>query len=264
MSTGRLAGKAAIVTGAGSLEDGLGNGKATAILMAREGARVLLVDNRIAAAEVTAAAIAEEGGEAAVFEADVANEEDVKALVAEAVRRWGRIDILDNNVGIEAWGRIGEVTDEQWERVFRINVTGSMYTARHVIPVMAATGGGSIINISSTASRKGGGLATYAASKGAIEAMTRALALDHGRENIRVNCIQPGAVYTPHAWAKGVRPDQDDAPMADWMREARKNAAPLGVEGTGWDIGYAALFLASDEAKFITGVTLPVDGGLVL
>lgn len=264
MSNGRLDGKTAIVTGAGSLQDGLGTGKAAAILMAREGARVLLVDNRREAAEVTAAAIAEEGGEAAVFTADVGNEDDVKGFVAEAMNRWGRIDILDNNVGIEAWGSVGEISNEQWERVFRVNVTGSMYAARHVIPAMQAAGGGSIINISSTASRKGGGLATYAASKGAIEALTRALALDHGREGIRVNCIQPGAIYTPHAWAQGVRPDQAEAPMAEWMREARKNAAPLGIEGTGWDIGYAALFLASDEARFITGVTLPVDGGLVL
>lgn len=264
MSTGRLAGKTAIVTGAGSLEDGLGTGKAAAILMAREGANVLLVDNRGEAAEVTAAAIAEEGGHATVVEADVSDEKQVEAFVAAAVDRWGRVDVLDNNVGIEAWGPIGEISNERWEYVLRVNLTGAMYAARHVIPVMSAAGGGSIINISSTASRKGGGLATYAASKGAVEALTRALALDHGRENIRVNCIQPGAIYTPHAWAQGVRPDQTDAPMADWMRAARKNAAPLGVEGTGWDIGHAAVFLASDEARFITGVTLPVDGGLVL
>ncbi|WP_433566609.1 SDR family NAD(P)-dependent oxidoreductase [Nocardia sp. CA-151230] len=264
MTRQRLEGKVAIVTGAGSLEDGLGNGKAAALLFAREGARVLLVDNRRAAAEVTLSAIQDEGGQAAVFEADISDEEQVRAMVADAVTRWGRLDILDNNVGIEAWGHITDVTNEQWDNVFRINVTGTMYSCRHAIPAMKHSGGGSIINVSSVASRKGGGLATYASTKGAVEALTRSLALDYGRDGIRVNCIQPGAVYTPHAWAQGVRPDQADGPMSEWMRDARKSAAPLGIEGTGWDIGYAALFLASDEARFITGVTIPVDGGMLI
>jgi NAD(P)-dependent dehydrogenase (short-subunit alcohol dehydrogenase family) len=255
MGAPRLEGKVAIVTGAGTIAEGMGNGKAAAILFAREGARVLLADRRPEAAEETLAAINEEGGTASIFAADVSNEDDCRAMVGEALRLWGRLDILDNNVGIEALGPITEVSNEHWELVLRVNTTGTMFCCRHAIPAMTESGGGAIVNISSVAAWKGRGLATYAASKGAIEALTRALALDHAREGIRVNCIEPGVVYTPHVYAHG---------MTEEQRERRRRASALQIEGTAWDVAYAALFLVSDEARYITGVVLPVDGGLLL
>lgn len=253
--SGRLAGKIAIVTGAGSSGEGIGNGRAAAIIFAREGARVLLVDRVRAAAEATQAMIAGEGNESAVFEADVTQPADCAAMVAEALGRWGRLNILQNNVGIGSFGRVPDVTLDAWERVMRVNVTAMMLAAQSAIPAMAANGGGAIVNISSIAAQRPRGLTPYATSKGAVEALTRGLAADHARDGIRVNCIEPGPVYTPMVSSAG---------MSDEIRERRRKAAPLGIEGTGWDIAYASLFLASDEARYITGVVLPVDGGVLL
>jgi NAD(P)-dependent dehydrogenase (short-subunit alcohol dehydrogenase family) len=252
---GRLAGKVAIVTGAGSQTEGIGNGRAAAILFAREGASVLLVDRKLAAAEETREMIAGERGEAAAFEADVTSGDDCRAIVAEAVRRWGGLDILQNNVGIGSSGTVVDVAEEDWERVLRVNVTSMMLMAKHAIPAMMARGGGAIVNISSIASQRPRGLTPYATSKGAVEALTRGLAADHARDGIRVNCIEPGPVYTPMVAVAG---------MSDELRERRRLASPLRIEGTGWDIGYASLFLVSDEARYITGVVLPVDGGVLL
>jgi NAD(P)-dependent dehydrogenase (short-subunit alcohol dehydrogenase family) len=251
----RLEGKVAIVTGAGAAADGIGNGRAAAILFAREGARVLLVDRDRALAEATLAMIAAEGGESLAFEADVTKSDDCQAMVAAAIQRWGRLDILQNNVGIGSRGTVVEIDEAAWERVLRVNVTGMMLAAKHAIPAMAAGGGGAIVNISSIAAMRPRGLTPYATSKGAVEALTRGLAADHARDGIRVNCIEPGPVYTPMVYAAG---------MPDEVRERRRKAAPLGIEGTGWDIGYASLFLVSDEARYITGVVLPVDGGVLL
>jgi NAD(P)-dependent dehydrogenase (short-subunit alcohol dehydrogenase family) len=252
---GRLGNKVAIVTGAGSRAEGIGNGRAAAIVFAREGARVLLVDRVRAAAEDTEAMIVAEGGTCAVFEADVTKPDDCQTMVAAAVGEWGRLDILQNNVGIGSFGRIPDVTLEDWERVMRVNVTGMMLAAQAAIPAMIAAGGGAIVNISSIAARLPRGLTPYATSKGAVEALTRGLAADHARDGIRVNCIEPGPVYTPMVYAAG---------MSDEVRERRRKSSPLGVEGTAWDIAYASLFLASDEARYITGVVLPVDGGVLL
>jgi NAD(P)-dependent dehydrogenase (short-subunit alcohol dehydrogenase family) len=251
----RLAGKVAIVTGAGSRAEGIGNGRAAAILFAREGARVLLVDQSREAAEATLKMIRDEAGEAAVCEADVTQGEQCRAMVSEAVRRWGRLDVLDNNVGIGGRGTVVEVDEAEWERVMHVNVTGMMLAAKHAIPAMAQSGGGSIINISSISALRPRGLTPYSVSKGAVIALTRAMAVDHAHQSIRVNCIAPGPVYTPMVYAGG---------MSDELRDRRRRASPLGIEGTGWDIGYAALFLASDEARYITGVVLPVDGGVTL
>ncbi|MBP1678428.1 MAG: 3-oxoacyl-(acyl-carrier-protein) reductase [Bacteroidetes bacterium] len=251
----RLEGKVAIVTGAGSRAAGIGNGRAAAILFAREGAKVLVADNNTAAAEETLAAIQKEGGEASVFVGDVTKAADCRAMVERAVSRWGRLDILDNNVGIEGKASVVSVTEEDWDRVMTVNVKTMMLTGKYAVPAMAGGGGGSIINISSISALRPRGLTPYSASKGAVIALTRAMAMDHASDGIRVNCIAPGPVYTPMVYSGG---------MTEEVRERRKRASPLGIEGTGWDIGYAALFLASDEARYITGVVLVVDGGVTV
>ena len=253
---GRLNGRVAIVSGAGSQTEGIGNGRATAVLFAREGARVLLVDRRLEAAGLTARLIADEHGEAEPFAADVTSEAACRAMVERALERWGRLDILVNNVGIGIAKRITEVTLEEWELQMRVNVTSMVLASKHAIPAMVATaGGGSIVNVSSIASQRGRGLAPYAASKGAVEALTRAMAADHGRDGIRVNAIAPGPAYTPMVSARG---------MPESVREARRKSTALGIEGTAWDIAWAAVYLASDEARWVTGVVLPVDGGVLV
>lgn len=256
MSPGRLEGKVAIVTGAGSqLDEGVGNGRAAAILFAREGARVLLVDRKLSAAEATQRMILEEnpGAAAEAFEADVTSDADCRAMVERAVAKWGRLDILDNNVGIGIGGSVVDVSEDDWDLVMRVNVKSMMLASKHAVPAMAANGGGAIVNISSIAAMRPSRLTPYATSKGAVISLTRAMAIDHAREGIRVNCIAPGPVYTPMVYAAG---------MPEELREQRRRASPLNVEGTGWDVGHAALFLVSDEARYITGVVLPVDGGV--
>lgn len=255
MSARRLEGKVAIVTGAGAAGDGIGNGRAAAILFAREGAKVLLVDRDLSLAEATQRMIEDEGGTAVAFEANVVREDDCRAMVAAAVDRWGKLNILQNNVGIGSSGRVPEIEEAAWDRVMRANVTSMMLAAKHAIPAMAAGGGGAIVNVSSIAAWRPRGLTPYATSKGAIEALTRGLAADHARDGVRVNCVEPGLMYTPMVYAGG---------MPDAVRERRRNTALLKIEGTGWDIGYASLFLVSDEARYITGVVLPVDGGVLL
>lgn len=253
--SGRLEGKVAIVTGAGSQNEGVGNGRAIAVLFAREGARVLLVDRRLEAAELTADFVARSGGIALAFQADVTEAADCAAMVRAATDRWGRLDILVNNVGIGIARTIADVTDDDWELQMRVNVTSMVKASRPAIGAMRASGGGAICNTSSIASQRGRGLAPYAASKGAVEALTRAMAADHGREGIRVNAIAPGPVYTPMVYARG---------MSEATRAARTKASALGFEGTPWDIAYAAVYLCSDEARWVTGVTLAVDGGVLV
>jgi NAD(P)-dependent dehydrogenase (short-subunit alcohol dehydrogenase family) len=256
--TARLDGKVAIVTGAGSQNEGIGNGRAAAILFAREGAKVLLVDRVVARAEETARQLDAEGlrGACAVFEADVTDAAQCRTMVEDAVGRWGRLDILQNNVGIGARaGTVLDMEDALWERMMRVNVTGMMLAAKAAIPAMKANGGGAIVNISSIAAWRPRGLTAYATTKGAVEALTRGLAADHARDGIRVNCIEPGPVFTPMVQAAG---------MTDELREARRKASPLGLEGTAWDIAWASVYLASDEARYVTGVVLAVDGGLLL
>lgn len=254
-SNPRLEGKVAIVTGAGSRAEGIGNGRATAVLFAREGARVLLVDQNPDAAAETLAMIKAEGGEADVFAADVTSADQCRAMVERATSRWGRLDILDNNVGIGGGGSVVAVSEEDWDRVMTVNVKTMMLTGKFAVPAMIASGGGAIINISSISALRPRGLTPYSASKGAVIALTRAMAVDHAPDGIRVNCIAPGPVYTPMVSSGG---------MSAELRERRRTASPLKIEGTGWDIGYAALFLASDEARYITGQTLVVDGGVTV
>ena len=255
MSGPRLAGKVAIVTGAGSRGEGIGNGRAAAVLFAREGAKVLLVDQTRKAAEETLDMIRSEGGEAEVFEADVTQSKDCEGMVADAVGRWGKLDILDNNVGIGGRATVVEVDEAEWDHLMRVNVTSMMLTSKHAIPAMARAGGGAIVNISSISALRPRGLTPYSVSKGAVIALTRAMAVDHAPQGIRVNCIAPGPVYTPMVYSGGMSAD---------LRERRRRASPLALEGTGWDIGYAALYLCSDEARYVTGVVLPVDGGVTI
>ncbi len=252
----RLAGKVALVTGAGSSEPGIGTGKATAILFAREGAKVVLVDWVARHAEETLATIRDEGGEASVYEADITRAADCQAMVGTAVERYGGLHILMNNVGIAALGTVVDVKEEDWDRVLEVNLKGMMLTSKYAIPQMIASGGGAIINVSSIDALRSGTMAAivpYTASKGGIIALTTAMAVQHGRDNIRVNCIAPGFLYTPMV-----------APLlTEETRELRRRAAPLGTEGTAWDIAWAAVFLASEEARWITGIVLPVDAGLL-
>ena len=250
-----LHGKVAIVTGAGAQGDGIGNGRAAAILLARSGTRVLVVDRSLDRAEVTVARIIADGGDAAAFAADVTIQADCHAMVDAALNRWGRLDVLDNNVGIGSRGSVLEEDPARWQRVMEVNVTSMMLAARAAIPAMIACGGGSIINVSSISALRPRGLTAYSTSKGAVIALTKAMAVDHGADAIRVNAVAPGPVYTPMV-AGGA--------MSAAARRARAVASVLGVEGTGWDVGQAVRFLASDRARWITGQVLVVDGGATL
>ena len=199
-----LEGKIAIVAGGGAAGDGIGNGRAAAILLARAGARVLVVDRSLDLAEDTVRMIASEGGEAAAHEADLTDEGQCKAMADAALARFGRIDILDNNVGIASLDTVLTETRTRWERVMRVNVEAMFLTSKHVIPAMIESGdGGSIVNISSIATLRPRGMTAYSTSKAAVIGLTRAMAVDHARDGIRANCIAPGAVYTPMVYSDG-------------------------------------------------------------
>ena len=252
---GRLDGMVAIVTGAGSRGPGVGNGKAAAVLFAREGAKVALIDSVLARAEETQAMIRGEGGDCFAMQADVSASEDCKAIVDETLRRFGRLDILHNNVGIDPGiVSVVDVDEATWDETMDVNVKSMMLMSKHAIPVMAAGGGGSIINISSISALRPRGLTPYTVSKGAVIALTKAMAVDHAAQLVRVNCIAPGPVYTPMV-AEHMTPER---------RATRAKAAPLGIEGNAWDIGWAAVYLACPESRWVTGQVLAVDGGTTL
>ncbi|HYZ21335.1 MAG TPA: SDR family oxidoreductase, partial [Rhodopila sp.] len=187
---------------------------------------------------------------------DVTVSSQCEAMVADAVARWGRLDCVDNNVGIGSKGSVVEESQENWNRVMQVNVESMFLTCKHAIPAMVRTaGGGAIVNISSISALRPRGLTVYTVSKGAVIALTRALAVDHGAEGIRANCVVPGPVYTPMVYGRG---------MSEQARETRRKASVLGREGTGWDIGMAVRFLLSEQARYITGQSLVVDGGATL
>lgn len=250
----RLKGKVAIVAGGGASGSVLGNGQATAILFAREGAKVLVADAVEERAQATVEMIKKEGGTASALRVEVSKAADCKAMVQAAVERYGRLDILDNNVGISVRADVLEVKEEDWDRVMAVNVKSIMLSAKYAIPEMKKAGGGSIINISSVAGLRANQSTPYTTSKAAIVGLTRSMAGDHGRDGIRVNCILPGLIYGPMTAPR----------MDEEIRRKRKEAGALGTEGTGWDIGWAAVFLASDESRWITGVALPVDAGFLV
>ena len=250
----RLADKTVVVTGAGSSGAGIGNGRASAILMARHGARVALLDQNRAAADETLAAIEEEGGIALALTCDVSLASSCRDAVEAVMRVFGRIDVLMNNVGILGpAGTAVEVDPDAWDLGMAINVKSMVLMAKCCIPHMARHRSGSIINVASIAGIQGGHPdLLYPTTKGAIVQMTRAMAAQHGVDGIRVNCLAPGMVYTPMV----------SGGMTGEMRERRRLQSLLQTEGTAWDVAMAALFLASDDARWITGIVLPVDGGV--
>jgi len=248
-----IRGKVALVTGGGAAGDGIGNGRAAAILLARAGARVAVIDRDEGLAARTAEMIASDGGEAAAFGTDVTNEDECRTMVERVVERFGRLDLLDNNVGIGSRGNVVSESANSWERVMRVNVESMFLVSKFAIPAMVASGdGGAIVNVSSISALRPRGLTAYSTSKGAVIALTKAMAVDHGRDGIRVNCVAPGPVLTPMVGGEGMDPD---------AREQRRKASLLRIEGTGWDIGKAVRFLLSEEARYITGQVLVVDGG---
>ena len=254
----RLEGKVAIVTGAGATGSGdfVGIGQAISILFARNGAKVLLVDRNQQNAEVTLATIKEEGGEASLFVGDVTNNADCQGMAQAAVSRYGKLNVLVNNVGISGPGSVTDVDEDFWDTVIDVNLKSVMLTSRHAIPHMVEAGGGSIVNLSSIVGlRAGSGRPShpYAASKGGIIGLSNSMAVHYGRNNIRVNCIAPGHIRSPMVARH----------TSEEMLDLRRRAGPLGTEGTAWDVAWAALFLASDEARWISGVTLPIDAGLL-
>ncbi len=255
----RLAGKTAIVFGAGSSGPGWGNGKAAAVAYARQGARVACVDLVQAASDETAGIIAAEGFEAIAIAANVTRGEEVQAAVERTMAEFGRIDILHNNVGVTHMGGPVELSEEQFQSALDLNI-GSVYrTSRAVLPVMLRQGSGCIVNISSLAAIRWTGYPYFAyyATKAAVNQATVALALQYARQGIRANCILPGLIDTPLIYKQ----ISGQYGSVEEMVEARNRAVPTGRMGTAWDIANAAVFLASDEAQFITGVCLPVDGG---
>lgn len=249
----RLKGKIAIVTGAGSRGPGIGNGKAAAILFAREGAKVLCVDNVIDRAEETVGIIRSEGGESEAFAADVTKTADCDAIVKAVIDRWGGLDVLHNNVGVESRFGLMDTTEEQWDRVLNVDLKSMFLAMKSAVPALERRGGGSIICVSSIAGICGHGLTAYASAKAGIFGLVISSAIDLGPRGIRVNAIAPGQVWTPMAATRG-----------DEVRERRRLANPLQTEGTGWDIGWGAVYLASDESRWVTGQTLVIDAGLTL
>jgi NAD(P)-dependent dehydrogenase (short-subunit alcohol dehydrogenase family) len=267
----RLKDKVAVVIGAGqSPGEGMGNGRATVLRFAQEGAKVLAVDNRLASAEETAAMVRQErgaqargAGECAAYEADVTKEATLAATMAEACRRFGRIDVLHYNVGMSIAGGDAppeEITEEAFDRIVAVNLRGAVMACKHVLPIMRAQGSGVIITISSLAAWEQYPYVTYKATKSALIAYTQQIAIQNAAHGIRANVILPGLMDTPMAVEARVKASGKSRAEVAAMRDAK---VPLRKRmGTAWDVANAALFLASDEANFITGAALPVDGGM--
>jgi NAD(P)-dependent dehydrogenase (short-subunit alcohol dehydrogenase family) len=257
----RLKDKVAIVVGAGQTPgDTIGNGRATAILFAREGARVALVDLSRESALETEALIKAEGGECFTFQADVTREEHCRAFVRATLETYGRVDILHNNVGIGTGDDgILSLSEQSWDKIMAVNLKGMFLSCRSVLPVMREQRGGSIVNISSIAAICSTNILAYKTSKAGVNALTHQIAMENAKYNIRANAIMPGLMNTPMA-IEGISKSRG-IPKEELIAK-REALVPLGQKmGTAWDVAFAALFLASDEAKFITGVVLPVDGG---
>jgi NAD(P)-dependent dehydrogenase (short-subunit alcohol dehydrogenase family) len=257
----RMEGAVAIVTGGGCIgegpDSGIGNGRATCIRLAEEGAAVIVLDRDEPSAKRTVVQIAERGGQAISFGGDVTNEADCQEATAVALERFGRLDVLVNNVGIP--GEASTVVDvADWDRVLDVNLKSVMLMSRYAIPAMRRNGGGAIVNLASIAAFRQADRIAYAASKGGVLTMTMAMAGQHANEGIRVNCVAPGQVWNPNvADTFGGETTEIAA-----RRERRRLSSLMKTEGTGWDIANAVLFFASSESKFVTGQTLLVDGGL--
>ena len=249
---GRLKGWRAIVTGAGSLGDGVGTGKAIAALFAAEGARVALVDLDAERAAASLELVRDMGGDGAVFAGNMADADDARRACGEALAWLGGLDVLVNNIGIASGsGRLHEVPQADIDRVMAVNL-GTVYNmVRHTMPALLAGNGKAMVNIASVAGMRASGNSAYGPSKAAVIHLTRELAMMYGRDGVRANCVAPGHIVTPMVAAH----------VQGEMRRLRRDIAPLGVEGDAWDIAQAALFLAGPESRFITGQTIAVDGG---
>lgn len=256
----RVEGKVAIVTGGGQVDGpGIGTGKASSILLARHGARVVLVDREPDRAEITRKEIEQAGGAAVVVEGDVTRVADCERMTRAALDSFGRLDILVNNVGVSTPGSVVDLSEETWGQMIDINLKSVYLVSKFAIPAMAATGGGSIVNISSIGALRSIGFAAYSAAKGGMISLSREMAAQHGRLGIRVNVVAPGSVQTPRT--KGAT-EKLGTDLDAVVRRARA-ALPLGrtSRGTGWDIAYAVLYFASDESSWVSGQVLTVDGG---
>ncbi|MBS7706178.1 NAD(P)-dependent dehydrogenase (short-subunit alcohol dehydrogenase family) [Chelatococcus asaccharovorans] len=263
---GRLAGRVALVVGAGSVGPGWGNGKATAVAFAREGARVLAADRNLSAAIETRDIIRGEGGLCEAVEADVTDAGSMAAMAAACVEAFGSIDILHNNVGLAQVGGVTDTDPADWDRILKVNITGMFLSCRAVVPHMERqieTGGSpcAIVNVGAIAGRRWTGvpMLAYAVSKAGVEALTRSIALQYARAGIRCNCILPGLMDTPHV----VEPLKNlyGENSLERLRQVRNNQAPMGFMGTAWDVAAAAVYLASDDARYVNGHALAVDGG---
>ena len=258
---GRMQDKVVIVTGAGSSGPGWGNGKAAAVLYAREGAKILAVDHRIEAAQETQQLIEKEGGVCAAFKADVSNSASVLDMANACIENFGRIDVLHNNVGIVETGGPVEMSEESWDRTIAVNQTSIFLTTKHVIPHMLENKGGAIVNIASIAAIRWIGFPylAYSAAKAAMVAMTQNIAVQYAGNGIRANCVLPGLMNTPL-----IREPLTETygGNVDSMIAQRDKLSPTGKMGDAWDTAYAALYLASDESRYVTGTTLVVDGGI--
>ena len=252
-----LADKVAIISGGGARDDGIGNGRAAAILLARAGTKVVVSDLDVKLAERTVEMIKAEGGTAIAQACDATKESDCKRLVDAAVDHWGRLDFLDNNVGIGSRGSVVDEMPEEYRRVMQVNVETMFLLSKHAIPAMIKTAkGGAIVNISSISALRPRGLTTYTVSKAAVIGLTQAMAVDHGKDKIRVNCSCPGPMFTPMV--------NRGNGMSEANRAQRAKASVLKIEGTGWDIGQGVRFLLSNHARYITGQVLVIDGGVTL
>jgi NAD(P)-dependent dehydrogenase (short-subunit alcohol dehydrogenase family) len=257
----RLEGKVALVVGAGQTRGaGIGNGRATAVLFAREGARVFAVDRDEESLQATREQIVTEGGACETLRVDVTREADCEAAANGCVDSYGRIDVLHNNVGVGVGdGDVTEIDKDAWSRIFDTNLRGTALTCKYVLPTMQRAGSGAIVNVSSIAAVSKYSFLAYKTSKAGVNSLTQALACSYAEYGVRVNAIMPGLIDTPVA-IEGIRAVRG-APREQIVGE-RNEQVPLRKRmGTAWDVAHAALFLASDEASFITGVVLPVDGG---
>ena len=257
---GRVQDKVAIVTGAGSTPGpGVGTGKASAIVLAREGAQVMLVDIHPERAEATRSTIEAEGGAAAVLGADVRRASDCEAMVAATVETFGALDILVNNIGVASFSDVTGCTEDEWDQTLDVSLRTAFLASKYSVRVMIDQGhGGAIVNVSSIVACRGTGHLAYSAAKGGMQALTVDMAYSHGRQGIRVNAVAPGHIVTPLLYSVVGR-----GPETDFADALRAESCLLGTQGTGWDVAWAVTFLASDEARWITGATLPVDGGVM-
>lgn len=258
--TGRISGKVAIVAGAGTVAEGLSNGAATAILFAREGARVVAADYDLDRAKETAQTIWDEGGECLPIQADVTSRHDIDTMVSATVERFGGIDILFNNVGLQALGGPLDIAQETWDQVMVTNLTSAFMTIQAVLPVMIRGGGGAIVNNSSIAGiRSPYACLPYATTKAAMNQMTQQIGVQHARDGIRCNAVLPGLIDTPRVRKRLIEVHGEDI---GHLQDARAQRVPSGRLGEAWDVAYAVLYLASDEAKYVNATTLVIDGGM--